>query len=228
MSAKQPALNGAYYGPAIPPPKTYHRPGRGGGLIGCCCGCLFSLVCKLIISIVVVIGIAVLVFWLIVRPNEVKFHVTDASLTQFNYSGNTLKYNLALNFTIRNPNKKLGIYYDSIEARTLFHDARFDSDLLPTFYQGHKNTTVLSHVFQGQQVVPLSGDQVSELNKEHTKGVYDIRVKLYLKVRFKLGKFKTRKVKPRVTCDLQVPLTSSNGGSSSNNSFETTKCDWSR
>ncbi|KAL1314085.1 hypothetical protein HN51_040823 [Arachis hypogaea] len=228
MSANQPQLNGAYYGPAIPPSKSYHRPGRGGGgLLGCCCGCIFSLIFKLILSIVIIIGIAIFIFWLIVRPNVVKVHVTDASLTQFNYSGNTLNYNLTLNFSIRNPNKKLGIYYDYIEARALFQDSRFDSDLLPTFYQGHKNTTVLGHVFEGQQVVPLSTDQVSELNKENSKGVYDIRVKLYLKVRFKLGAIKTKKVKPKVTCDLQVPLTSSKGVSSSD-IFQTTKCDWSR
>lgn len=224
MYEKQPQLNGAYYGPAIPPPKTSHRPGRGSGC-GCCCGCLFSLVFKLILTVVIIVGIAVFLFWLIVRPNVVKVHVTDASLTQFNYANNTLQYNLALNFTVRNPNKRLGIYYDYIEARALYQDARFDSEFIDPFYQGHKNTTFLSTEFKGQHVMTLDTDQSSELSKEKGSGVYGIDVKLYLRVRFKLGALKTKTLKPKVSCELHVPLTSAGGAASG---FQTTKCDWDR
>lgn len=221
MNEKQPQLNGAYYGPAIPPSKSSHRPGRGGGCAGCLCGCLFSLIFKIILTIVIIVGIAVFLFWLIVRPNVVKVHVTDATLTQFNYTGDgMLHYNMALNITVRNPNKRLGIYYDYIEARALYQDARFHSDFLDPFYQGHKNTSELNPVFKGQQAIALGADQTSELNKEKTSGVYDIDVKLYLKVRFKLGVFKTKTLKPKVHCDLRVPLASSGGA------FQTTKCDW--
>ncbi|RDX81192.1 NDR1/HIN1-like protein 10, partial [Mucuna pruriens] len=221
MYQKQPELNGAYYGPSIPPAKSYHRPGRGSGC-GCCCGCLFSLIFKLIMTVVIIVGIAALVFWLIVRPNVVKVHVTDATLTEFNYTGNTLNYNLALNITVRNPNKRLGIYYDYIEARALFQDVRFDSQFPSPFYQGHKTTNVLSPVFQGQQVLALNADQTTELNKENTTGVYEIDVKMYLRVRFKLGVFKSRRLKPKVSCDLRVPL------KGTPTVFEITKCDWDR
>lgn len=221
MYQKQPQLNGAYYGPAIPPPaKSYHRPGRGGAC-GCLCGCLFSLIFKLILTVIIIIGIAVFLFWLIVRPNVVKFHVTEATLTQFNYAGNnTLHYDLALNVTVRNPNKRLGIYYDRIEARALYHDARFDSEYPTPFYQGHKTTNVLTPVFKGQQVVALDADQTEDFKKENATGVYEIDVKMYLRVRFKLGAFKTKTLKPKVTCELRVPL------KGTNSAFEPTKCDW--
>lgn len=217
-------LNGAYYGPSIPPPqKTYHRPGRGGGC-GCCCGCIFSLICKLIVTVVVIVGIAALVFWLIVRPNKVKFHVTEATLTQFNYTNNKLYYDLALNFTIRNPNKRLGIYFDTVEARALYEDARFDTENITPFYMGHKTTHEASTEFKGENLIALTSDQTSEYNKETTSGVYNIDVKLYLRIRFKLGVFKTGKFKPKINCDLKVPL---NNGTSSGQ-FETTQCslDW--
>ncbi|KAI4300567.1 hypothetical protein L6164_033932 [Bauhinia variegata] len=228
MAEKQ-HLNGAYYGPSIPPPssRSYHRPGRGDGCgcLGCCCSCIcdciLGLICKLICTVVVIIGIAVFLFWLIVRPNEVKVHVTDASLTRFNYTNNTLRYNLAFNMTIRNSNKRLGIYYDNIEARALYQDARFDSDDLTPFYQSHKTTNYLNHTFQGQQVLVLGSSETSEFNKEKSDGVYNVDVKLYLKIRFKLGLFKTGKFKPKVKCELKVPL-KTNG-----TAFEPTKCDWS-
>lgn len=221
---KQPQLNGAYYGPSIPPPKTsYHRPGRGGGC-DCCCGCLFNLIFKLILTVIIIVGIVVFLFWLIVRPNVVKFHVTNATLTQFNYTNNnTLHYDLALNITVRNPNKRLGIYYDHIEASALYHDARFDSQFPDPFYQGHKTTNILTPVFKGQHVVLLDAGQSAELKKENTSGVYEIDVKMYLRVRFKLGVFKTKTLKPKVTCEMRLPLKGTAGAV-----FEPIKCDWDR
>lgn len=223
MAEKQPHLNGAYYGPSVPPPSQgYRRQGRSGGC-GCCC--LLNFLLKLIGSVVLVVGLAVLIFWLIFRPiNRVKFHVTDASLTQFNFTtnNNMLNYNLALDVTIRNPNKKIGIYYDRIEVNALYEDQRFSTVVLTPFYQGHKNTTVLSPVFKGEQLVLLGANELSVLNSEKSLGVFDIHVQLYLRIRFKLGKVKTWRFKPKINCDLKVPFSSigkSVGG------FETTKCD---
>lgn len=222
MAEKQPQLNGAYYGPAIPPPNNYHRPGRSSGC-GCGC-CLLSCLLKIIITIVVVAGLAVFIFWLVVRPNKVKFHVTEANLSEFNLAGNnTLYYNLSLTVSVRNPNKKIGIYYDRIEARAFYKDQRFGYDTLNPFYQGHKNTSILTPTFQGKQVIPaLAGDELLEFNQEKTSGVYDIYVKLYLRIRFKIGKIKTHKFKPKIECDLKIPL-SENGTVVSR--IETTKCD---
>ncbi|KAJ9181309.1 hypothetical protein P3X46_009449 [Hevea brasiliensis] len=220
MAEKQPQLNGAYYGPAIPPSNTYHRPGRSSGC-GCGC-CLLSCLLKIIITIVVVVGLAVLIFWLIVRPNKVKFHVTDATLSEFNFAtNNTLYYNLSLNISVRNPNKKIGIYYDSIDARAFYGDQRFGNDSLTPFYQGHKNTSILTPAFQGQEVMPL-GEGLTQFKQETTTGVYSIDVKLYLRIRFKVGKIKTGKFKPKIECDLKVPL-SANGTVTT--PIETTKCD---
>ncbi|KAF5473490.1 hypothetical protein F2P56_010098 [Juglans regia] len=217
-------LNGAYYGPSVPPPpvrQSYHRPGRGSGCG--CCGCFFRFLLSVVISVVVTLGLAILIFWLIFRPNNIKFHVTDASLTQFNFTAdNTLQYNLALNITVRNPNKKIGVYYELISVRAHYEDQRFDSVNLTPFYQGHKNTSVLSPVFVGQQLVLLGADELSKFNAEKNAGVYSIDVKLYLRIKFKVGKIKTWRFKPKVKCDLKVPL-SSNGTSASG--FETTKCD---
>ncbi|XP_042476969.1 NDR1/HIN1-like protein 3 [Macadamia integrifolia] len=217
--AKQPHLNGAYYGPPIPP-QTYHRPGRGPGL--CCCGCcLLNCLLKIIFSIVLVLGIIVLVFWLVLRPNKIKFYVVDASLTEFNLTGNTLSYDLALNMTIRNPNKKIGVYYDRIEARAYYDDIMFGSTTLSPFYQGHKNTSMLSPSFKGDSQMSLDSQALSEYKTETSSGEYYVDVKLYLRVRFKIGKVKTSHMKPKVKCDLKVPLVSNRNSAGG---FDTTKC----
>ncbi|XP_062167514.1 NDR1/HIN1-like protein 3 [Alnus glutinosa] len=221
MAEKQSHLNGAYYGPAVPPPtQSYHRHGRGRGC-GCCC--LFGFLLKLVVSLVVIIGLAALIFWLIFRPTNVKFYVTDASLTEFTFTGNnTLQYNLAVNITVRNPNRKIGVYYDTIEANAYYEDQRFGTKSLTPFYQGHKTTSYLNTAFEGQQLVLLGTDELSQFNAEKTAGVYTIDVKLNLRIRFKVGKVKTGRLKPKVKCDLKVPL-SSTGNSAV--VFQNTKCD---
>ncbi|XP_051150633.1 NDR1/HIN1-like protein 3 [Andrographis paniculata] len=233
---RQPHLNGAYYGPSIPPPprKSYHRPGRGGGggcccnPFSCCCSCLMNCICtcvfQILCTILVILGVVVFVLWLIFRPNAVKFYATNASLTEFSLEGNnTLRYNLALNLTIRNPNKRIGIYYDRIEAEALYEGQRFGWDNLQTFYQGHKSTNNLTAEFSGTHVVPLGAKEMSNYNGDRTSGVYDIDVKLKLRVRLKFWIVKSARWKPKIECDLKIPLTS-NG--TAPQAFESKRCDF--
>ncbi|MCL7037542.1 hypothetical protein MKW94_026055 [Papaver nudicaule] len=190
-------------------------------------GCFGSIVCcipkcifKIIISILIALGIAVLIVWLILRPiNHLNFHVEDATLTQFNVTDNNmLHYNLAVALKLRNPNTKIGVYYDQIEARAFYDGQRFDSVMLTPFYQGHKNTTILRPVFSGQRLLP---NVQGEFNKDKSDGKFNIQVKLYLQMRFKAGVVKTTKFKPRVKCDFEVPMGSSAVG------FTPEKCNYS-
>ncbi|XP_011016843.1 PREDICTED: protein YLS9-like [Populus euphratica] len=198
MAEKQ-GLNGAYYGPAIPPTQRYHRPGRGSDC-GCCC--LVTFLLKVIITVLTLIGLFILIVWLIFRPiNKVKFHVTDVALSEFNYTNNMLRYNLSFNVNIRNPNKKIGIYYNRVEAKAFYEGQRFGYSSLTPFYQGHKNTTVLNVVFSGTQPVTLQGEELTQFNSEKANGLYSITLELSLRVKFKLGKVKTARFKPKVECD---------------------------
>ncbi|KAB1222554.1 Protein YLS9 [Morella rubra] len=202
---------------------------KGGcGCCSCLCGCLFScllsLIFQILFTVLVILALAAFIFWLLFRPNEVKFYVTDASLTQFNYTSNdnTLHYNLALNVSIRNPNKRIGIYYDRIEANAYYQDQRFDTETLTPFYQGHKNTTVLSPVFHGQQLLTLGSSEVSNFDSDKNNGIFGISLRLNIRIRAKLGWIKIGHFKSKIKCGLDVPLTSS--GTSSASPFETTRC----
>nr|AFK35328.1 unknown [Medicago truncatula] len=206
-------LNGAYYGPSIPPPPQpkprRHRNDDGCGICSClcgcvrgCCGCIFNcilgLICKIITTIIVIIVILGFIFWLIVRPNVVKFTVNDATLTQFNFNEtNTLHYDLALNVTVRNPNRRVGIYYDTIETMAFYKDVQFANQTLGRFFQHHKNTSFLNPVFKDKQVVILNEDQNKEFDKEKIDGVYGIDFKMLIEMRFKFGWFKIGHAKPK-------------------------------
>ncbi|XP_010543927.1 PREDICTED: NDR1/HIN1-Like protein 3-like, partial [Tarenaya hassleriana] len=192
--------------------------------LSCCGCCILSVICNILIVLAVILGIAALIIWLIFRPNVVKFRVADANLTRFDLdpSDNNLHYNLALNFTIRNPNRRIGIYYDQFEVSGLYGDERFGSVYAPPFYQGHKNTTVVEAVLSGQNVVMLGHGAQRDLDEDQKSGVYRIDLKLRLRVRFKFGFLKLWRFKSKVKCGLKVPLSSSN--STSGFEFEETKC----
>lgn len=153
-----------------------------------------------------------------------KFHITEAKLTEFNLTAdNKLHYNLALNFTIRNPNKKLGIYQDNIDGRAYYEDVRFTTKVL-TYVGLLKKKTTDEHglVFQGQQLVLLNNNEIAEFNKQKSAGVFDINVKFNLRMRWRLGDYISGNFKPKVRCgSLKVPLIT-NGVSTT--TFQRKKC----
>jgi hypothetical protein len=171
---------------------------------------------------------------LIFTPKSLKIHVTNAFLPQFNLTtNNTLHYNLALNISIRNPNKGIGLYYDAIQANGYYDTSDLAEGYnyfyypfgtvswITPFYQGHKNTSVLSPVFYGQKSDFLETSEL--IPKFNTSdGVYTIGVELNLSFRTKGGHWiKKGPFNPVIYCYLKVPL-SSNGISAAR--FNATKC----
>lgn len=181
---------------------------------------LCCLLMCVIIWFGVIFGFSVLILWLVFITHKIKFNVTDATLTQFNFTNNTqLHYDLGVYFSIRNPNAQVGIYYDTIEATTIYKDQNFDTRLLTPFYQTPKTTSLLRGRFEGQQLVVIANDKVSEFNSENLSGVYSIDVKFRLSLRLKFGLYKIIRVRPKVGCGFKVPLNFS--GTSSFPWFET-------
>ncbi|XP_058767684.1 NDR1/HIN1-like protein 10 [Vicia villosa] len=194
-----------------------------------CCCCLFGVIWKLLLGIIILIGLIFLIFSLVVQPRAFRFSVNEAKLTQFNYTTttNTLRYNLVLNFTARNPNKKLNFYYDEVEGHVSYHGIRFASTdvitWLNSFRQYTKSTNVMSGVFSGQRVVVFDHDQVSDFEHDKKEGVFHIDVKLYTNMRFRLGDFIFGDNKSNIKCGIDVPFGSN--GTKLLNAFEPTTCD---
>ncbi|KAI0491523.1 hypothetical protein KFK09_025783 [Dendrobium nobile] len=218
-------LNGSYYGPAIPPARTYRS--VGGRSSDCCCNpcsCLICTLLKFIFAVVITLGIIFLIIWLIFRPNELKVFVEDANLTTFNLNNSsTLNYNLSLAISIRNPNRRISIYYDQIEAIALYDGNRFGYDgSLPVFFQGHKNTTVISPRFAGQAV--SLGAVNGTYAREKGEGNFYFDVKLNARIRLKVKFVKVGHFKPKFDCKVKLPVPPAKGGLPPA-SFERTECD---
>lgn len=75
----------------------------------------------------------------------------------------------------------------------------------------------------GQSLVVLDAGERKDLNEDLNSQIYRIDAKLRLKMRFKFGLIKSWRFRPKIKCELKVPLSSSNttGGFQ----FQRTKCD---
>lgn len=80
----------------------------------------------------------------------------------------------------------------------------------------------MSAYFSGQHVMPLGSDDLAQYNEEKASGAFNIDVKLYFRIRFRLGDVISGDYHPRVKCELKVPLSSNTTTASG---FEPTKCD---
>ncbi|KAJ0973353.1 hypothetical protein J5N97_021312 [Dioscorea zingiberensis] len=189
------------------------------GLCWLCCSLL-----KLIISIAITVGAVISFIWLVFRPNEIKVHVDDATLSRFTLTANsTLLYNLTLAMTVRNPNRRIAIYYDYLEAQAFYSGERFGLTTVPPFYQGHKTSSQLSPEFHGKQQALTSVN--ATFTREKGEGSFYVDVNLYTKIRLKVWIFKIHGLKPEIRCNVKLPAPAPARKNTTTIKFETTKCD---
>ncbi|TQE07655.1 hypothetical protein C1H46_006726 [Malus baccata] len=184
-----------------------------------------------ILAILAILGVTAFssysLIWVFVHPNEPKITITDASLTQFDFAAarnNILNHNLALNFTIRNSNKRAGL--DLVIGKYRNKNFFVASLSSTPFYQDHKNITIVPVVLQGQQWVKFQKRDVSRFTSETAAGVYNIRVEFYLRIRYKrVGILKKMTDLTKIYCkQVKVPLSSYNETCAGGFKFNLTKC----
>ncbi|XP_027336678.1 NDR1/HIN1-like protein 6 [Abrus precatorius] len=192
------------YDPPLPQrvfPVTHSKPPKKRS---CCCRFLcwtLSMLLILIIALAITIGILFLVF----RPKLPKYSVDQLSISQFNVSENNSLYaTFNVTITARNPNKKIGIFYDGgSHISAWYRNTQLCEGSLPKFYQGHRNTTVLNLPLTGQTQDATGLENELQQQLQQTNSI-PLNLKVDQPVRVKLGKLKLFKVKFRVRCRLVV------------------------
>lgn len=197
---------GAYYNlknQQMPPPATYQQRRRGRG--PCCC--CFIWLCSIFTILLTLIGLAVLIFWLVVRPKAPHFDVKTVHI--YGLTG-TQPFNTSIDYVIeaRNPNKRMGFYYSDINVKVEADSEVVSQGTVPSFYQGHRNTTELNGTIASENVTVSSGT-LSAITRDSSNAPFYAQVDV--KVKVKVGSIKSRKMKVRVKCDINVDLTKTSG-----------------
>ncbi|OAY57270.1 NDR1/HIN1-like protein 6 [Manihot esculenta] len=184
----------------------------------CCCRCLCWTL-SIVLLLIVIIGVVAGILYLVFRPKLPDYSVDRLRITQFNLSSDSsLSAAFDVTITAKNPNKKIGIYYEGGSHISVWYTGtKLCEGSLPKFYQGHRNTTVL--------IVPLAG-QTQDANglltslqqQQQENGIVPLNLRVKQPVRIKLGKLKLMKVKFWVKCKLDVDSLSANNAISIRNS----------
>lgn len=190
------------------------RPRKGRGI---CCRCMVWT-CFVLVLLIVLLGIAALIFYLVVRPKAPKYNVQDVRLSSFSVtptgslSSGLFQLSATTTYSVeaRNPNKHIGIYYDKINIDVESEGASIGKGSVASFYQGHKNTTIISGELNSVNL-PLASTVGSALQAADKSGNVPLKVYVDVRVRVKVGSLKTPHFWVHVRCNVNVNPSISSG-----------------
>lgn len=172
-----------------------------------------------IIAAVIITGTIIFIMWLVLRPRIPEFSIDTLTLTNFNVSPSSalITGNWDVRFTVRNPNKKITLVYDQIQAFIFYRYDSLSSTTVPPFVQGTKNQTQVRATFAASSAY-AGRRAVDGIASERTRGSVSFNVRIVARVRFKAGAWRARRRFLRVLCgDLLVGVpsngTAAGGGS---------------
>ncbi|XP_049937034.1 NDR1/HIN1-like protein 10 [Nymphaea colorata] len=177
----------------------------------------------LLLVFLILINIYDLLTLLVLRPTMLQVSLQKASLVEFSLRHRRiLSYNLTLDVSVRNPNKRSGFFYERLQAMAFYGEEQFAEVSLPCFYQAPLNVSMLRPSFAGQLQMDNSYVVASDFILQRAQGWFQFDVNFFAEVRLKLGPVNATSYSAVVTCGLVVPLASTN--SSQDLSFNWTKC----
>ncbi|XP_061998208.1 NDR1/HIN1-like protein 26 [Rosa rugosa] len=162
------------------------------------CKKLFAVFSTLFTTILCLI----LLVWLILHPTKPQFSLKEADIYQLNLSGtnNLLNSSVQLTLLSKNPNQKVGIYYDELQVYAQYKGQQITVyTSLPPFYQGHEDSNVLtaSLIGNGLPVAPSFG---YEVGRDQTAGRLVLNLKVLGRLRWKVGTWVSGRYRVNVDC----------------------------
>ncbi|XP_008784105.1 NDR1/HIN1-like protein 1 [Phoenix dactylifera] len=167
----------------------------------CCenvCGIIFCWILAFIILILFII----LIIWLVLRPTKPKFYLQDATIVSFNVSSpeNLVSATLQVTISTRNPNDRIGIYYDRVDVFASYKYQQITpATAVPPFYQGHNDIDLWSPFLCGVNV-PVAPYLAEAIAQDQSSGVLLLHVKIDGRLRWKVGTWTSGHYHLFVTC----------------------------
>ncbi|XP_019200427.1 PREDICTED: NDR1/HIN1-like protein 12 [Ipomoea nil] len=181
---------------------------------------LFFAVVAFLFSILLAL---IFIVWISLHPSRPEFSLSEAKINQLNlFTAHLLYSSIQLTLLSKNPNKKIGIYYDEMQVFASYKGQQITVyTSLPPFYQGHEDTNVLSASLTGNGLA-VAPSVVYFVQRDQSSGKLVLALKAIGKLRWKVGTWVSGKYRYNVNCIVVVPF----GGSSplSSTRFKQTQC----
>ncbi|KAK4414780.1 NDR1/HIN1-like protein 1 [Sesamum alatum] len=177
---------------------SHHKSKKKKILRRCCAGLLiFSFIILFVILIV----------WAVLQPKKPRFTLQDATIFTLNVSApNVISTTVQVTINSRNPNSRIGVYYDKLHAYATYHNQQITYyTAIPPVYQGHKDVNIWSPFIYGNNV-PVAPYNGLALSQDQSNGAIRLTVKLDGRVKWKVGSFISGRYHLHVSCPAYIPL----------------------
>ncbi|KAG7551480.1 Late embryogenesis abundant protein LEA_2 subgroup [Arabidopsis thaliana x Arabidopsis arenosa] len=161
-----------------------------------------------LLGLIVAVAFVVFLVWAILHPHGPRFVLQDVTINDFNISQpNFLSSNLQVTLSSRNPNDKIGIFYDRLDIYATYRNQEVTvARLLPSTYQGHLEATVWSPFLIGSNV-PVAPYLSPALNEDLIAGMVLLNIKIDGWVRWKVGSWISGGYHLHVNCPAFITVT---------------------
>ena len=184
---------------------------------------LRCIVASMVVTVLLA-GLAVLIFWLVVRPKPIDYAVTHAAVRHFNVTpppGATVNATFYLTFAARNPNRRVSILYEWVEFRVLYGEsAQLAVQDAPAFLQPRRNETRLD-VRAVARSAPVGEQAARELRHDLAAGAVGVDVRMRARAQFKVAGVRSRRYSLEAFCSPVVVGLSPSAA----RSFQSVPCD---
>lgn len=179
---------------------------------------LVRIIAVVILALIVLVGLAVLITWLAVKPKQLVFRIDNASARDFSLKNDHLNATFAFLIKAHNPNGRISVYYGPAEVSAAYDGQTVAFNTLAPFRQPRRNVTRLAATLVARDVA-LPRDVSTDLAVQRKSGNIGLVVRIKARIRFKVGIFKLKHYTLRVSCSpvkVRMPLFKN---------FETAACD---
>ncbi|XP_010912374.1 NDR1/HIN1-like protein 1 [Elaeis guineensis] len=174
---------------------------------------LYRVIFAWILAFIILILLIILIIWLVLRPTKPKFYLQDASVYAFNVSSpdNLLSSTIQVTISTRNPNDRVGIYYDRIDVFASYKYQQITpATAVPPFYQGHNDVDLWSPYLCGVSV-PVAPYLAEAISQDQSSGFILVHVKIDGRIRWKVGSWVSGHYHLFVTCPAFLSFESGKG-----------------
>ncbi|KAK7282502.1 hypothetical protein RIF29_11334 [Crotalaria pallida] len=142
----------------------------------------------------------ILLIYFIVHPSKPQFSLTEVDIYQLNLSGPKLNSSIQLTLLSKNPNQKVGIYYDEFQVYATYKGQQITGDTpVPPFYQSNEESNLLSASLVGNGV-PVAPSIGYEVGRDQSAGRLVLNLKVNGKLRWKVGTWVSGHYRFNVNC----------------------------
>ncbi|KAJ0259042.1 F126 [Hirschfeldia incana] len=163
--------------------------------------------------ILLVLGLILVLYFGLVRPQLPYAYVNSLSLSNFNVSNNHLTGNWDLQVRFQNPNSKMSLYYNTVFCTLYYNRVSLSETRLQPFDQGKKDETTINATLSvsGTYVESRLADSIRKERAANGSVEFDLR--LTSSVTFRYGVYRRRRYVTVYCYDVLVgvPANSSSG-----------------